>query len=173
MDRYRAIRSLLRRLERQSHLAARVFWTHCVVVAKRSPARAITPVVRATVAALSADLARDVRAGRVADNPTRDQADRTEDDRPREAPQSGVCNSFVRVGGNRREKNTDGNDNNPCNGFHRLIPFCTSSPARTSLRAFYSIFLDSHFWASASICRKHFLFAHGDSPAGAGRRARR
>jgi hypothetical protein len=45
----------------------------------------ITPVVGATIAALSAYLARNVRAGRIADNAARDQADRTEDDRPREA----------------------------------------------------------------------------------------
>jgi hypothetical protein len=117
-----------------------------VVLAKRSPARAITPVVCATVAALSADLARNVRAGRVADYAARDQADRTEDDCPREAAQSGVCNSFMRVGSNRREKNTGGNDNNPCKGFHRLVPF-VARPPRTSLRSFYNIFLDSHFWA--------------------------
>src|SRR5689334_9439758 len=84
--------------------------------------------VRATKAAFSPYLARNVWAGRIADDATCDQADRPEDDRAREATQSRVGHPFVRVGGDRRKQNTGGYDNKSCKGFHKVVPSIVRPP---------------------------------------------
>lgn len=82
----------------------------------------IAAVVRSAIATFRSDFAGDSWTGRVADNATGNQSNRTEDHGAREAAQSRVSDALTCVGGHRRKDDAGGNDRNSCKSFHRLGP---------------------------------------------------
>lgn len=70
------------------------------------------------VAALRADLARDLGTRRVADDAAGDQADGSEDHGTGKTAERGIRNAFTGVGGNRREQKSGRHDDASGDGFH-------------------------------------------------------
>jgi hypothetical protein len=98
----------------------------------------------APIAILRSNFTCDFRAGRIADDATRDEADRAKDDCSSKAAESCVGYPFVSAGRDRRQEKTGCNDNTTYKSFHlfvpRVYPFQSEPP-----REVYSTFPDSHF----------------------------
>jgi hypothetical protein len=78
--------------------------------------------MRAPVAILRTDLARDFRAGRIADDAACDEADRTEYDCSGEAAESRIGHAFMCAGYGRRQEKTGRDDGSTCKSFHEFVP---------------------------------------------------